>query len=101
MTYRVFIPHNELIKTGKWAIQSLAIIASLSAIIAALAGACYVLMFLIHAFSSVCHAAYEAVGGSPATMAMVLIALAMILFIVKLGCLLFPSSFFSMQGVRV
>ncbi len=100
MTYRIFLPHDELIKTGKWAIQSLAIIASLSAIFAALSGACYVLITFIHAFSGVCHEAYTAVGGSPATMAMALIALAMILFVIKLGCLLFPSSFFGVQGVR-
>lgn len=107
MTYRIFLPSDSLIKTAQSTLQALAIIGSLTAIFVALAGAGYVLIWLcgvlvafIQAFSSVCRAVYDAVGGRPAAMAMTLITVAMILFIIKLGCLLFPLSF-TVQGVRV
>jgi hypothetical protein len=107
MTY--FLPSDSLVRTWQTTIQVLAIIAGFIAVMAAgtlalhmLIWFCGVLVTFIRSFSGVCHAAYDAVGGSPATMAMTLITIAMILFIIKIACVLFPSlSFFRVQEVRV
>lgn len=107
MDYTVFLPSEGLVKTSQWTIQALAIIGAVAVIacagsvaLYAIAWLCSGLVVFIHAMALVCHAIYDAFGGSPATMAMTLITVAMILFIIKLGCLLFPSSF-TVQGVRV
>src|SRR5437879_11473508 len=102
MNYRIYLPSDGLVKTAQSTLQALAIVASLTVIFAALAGAGYALIWLcsvlvafIHAFSSVCHAAYDASGGSLVPLAATLITCAMVLFIIKIACILFPlSSFF-------
>jgi hypothetical protein len=73
MTYRIFLPYDGLIKTWQRTILALATIASLSVIFAALAGACYVLVFLIHACSAVCQATLLAVNGNYVGVALTLI----------------------------
>lgn len=64
MTYRLYLPYDGLIKIWQRTIQAIAMIASLTVIFAALAGACYVLKFLIHAFSDVCQETFLVVHGN-------------------------------------
>jgi len=108
MNYRIFLPSDSLVKTAQSTLQALAIVASLAAIFAALALAGYILIWLcgvlvafIHAFSSVCHAAFIATGSSPLSEFIAFVVL--VLITVKFACLLFPSllSFFRVQEGRV
>lgn len=108
MTYKLFIPSTSLVKTAQSTLQMLAMIASFVAIIAALAGALYILIWLcgvltlfIHAFAGVCHTAFIVTGSSPLSEFVGFVLL--MLIVIKIACLMFPvlPAFFRLQGVRV
>lgn len=107
MTYKLFIPSASLMKTAQSTLQMLAMIAGFVAIVAALAGAfyvltwaCGVLVIFIHAFADVCHTAIDATGGNPAVWLSVLIF--SFIIGIKIVLAFFPSlpSFFRVSGAR-
>jgi len=108
MTYKLFIPSASLIKTAQSTLQILAMIAGFVAIVAALAGALYILTWacgvltlFIHAFAGVCQTAFIVTGSSPLSEFVGFVLL--MLIVIKVACLMFPvlPSFFRLQGARV
>ncbi len=105
----IFIPSDNLIRTARSTLQVLAYIASIAAIVTALAlafyvliWACGVLVLFIHALSGVCQATFSLLNGNYVAVAATFVTWAMLLICIKLTCVLLPSimSFFGVQEVR-